>query len=619
MHSEEKEVRQKMRLDLWKNLFRFALEYKREFLSLGIMLVGTAVLEALSPFITGWVIDTIILGKKLKLLPAFIAVYCIYINLDALFVKGFIDRGGRIEMGVNYSIRKKAFEKIQELSFSYYDKTNSGWIMSRVTSDVGRLADVMAWCLIDGIWGTTRMVFSIVLLFAYEFRLAIVTLSVCIPIIIVSIFIERRLTEQSREVRALNSKLTQEFSEGIKGARTVKTLVCENDRSRRFAGMAGTMKRAAVRLKVFSALYLPIIMSLGYGGTILAIVVGSSLAQTGAISTGVLVAFIFASLQFFDPVSELARVFTEIQYAQASGERVIGLLETKSDIVDSETAKQELREHKLRNKNLPKLKGHITFEHVSFAYIPEKLVLHDFSLDVKPGSKIALVGETGSGKSTIVNLACRFYEPTGGKIYIDGKDYRNLPLEFLYANLGYVLQSPYLFTGTIRENIRYGKLDATDLEVEKAANHVYAHEFITELEQGYDTQVGEGGTLLSVGQKQLISFARAVIADPAFLILDEATSSVDTETEKLIQKALREVLKNRTSFVIAHRLSTIVDADSILVLKHGRVVEQGNHTSLMKHRGYYWKLFTSQFIEKAESEILGFTVQYDDDDKATSA
>lgn len=619
MHSEDKEIRQKMRIDLWKNLFRFALEYKREFLSLGVMLIGTAILEALSPFITGWVIDTIILGKKLNLLPAFIAVYFMYINFDAFFVKGFIDRGGRIEMGVNYSIRKKAFEKIQELSFSYYDKTNSGWIMARVTSDVGRLADVMAWCLIDGVWGATRMIFSIVLLFAYEWRLALVTLSVCLPIIIVSVFIERRLTEQSREVRALNSKLTQEFSEGIKGARTVKTLVCEHDRIEHFAVKTRTMKQAAVKLKIFSASYLPIIMSLGYGGTILAIVVGSSLAQTGAISTGVLVAFIFASLQFFDPVSELARVFTEIQYAQASGERVMGFLETTSDIADSETAQHELTEHKNGNKTLTKLKGRITFEHVSFAYVPEKPVLHDFSLDAKPGSKIALVGETGSGKSTVVNLACRFYEPTSGKIFIDSKDYKDIPLEFLYANLGYVLQSPYLFTGTIRENIRYGKLDATDLEIEDAAKHAYAHDFIMGLEQGYDTQVGEGGTLLSVGQKQLISFARAVIADPAFLILDEATSSVDTETEKLIQKALREVLKNRTSFVIAHRLSTIVDADCILVLKHGRVVEQGNHESLMKLRGYYWKLFTSQFIEKAESEVLGFALQYDDEEDATSA
>lgn len=379
------------------------------------------------------------------------------------------------------------------------------------------------------------------------------------------------------------------------------------------------MKQAAVKLKIFSASYLPIIMSFGYGGTILAIVVGSSLAQTVAISTGVLVAFIFASLQFFDLVSELARVFTEIQYAQASGERVMGFLETKTDIAGFEAAQQELTEHKNGNKTLPKLNGRITFNHVSFAYVPEKIVLHDFSLDVKPGSKIALVGETGSGKSTIVNLACRFYEPTSGKIFIDGKDYKDIPLEFLYANLGYVLQSPSLFTGTIRENIRYGKLDATDLEIEDAAKHVYAHDFIMELEQGYDTQVGEGGTLLSVGQKQLISFARAVIADPSFLILDEATSSVDTETEKHIQKALREVLKNRTSFVIAHRLSTIVDADCILVLKHGHVVEQGNHKRLMKLRGYYWKLFTSQFIEKAESEVLGFALQYDDEEDATSA
>jgi ATP-binding cassette subfamily B protein len=256
---------------------------------------------------------------------------------------------------------------------------------------------------------------------------------------------------------------------------------------------------------------------------------------------------------------------------------------------------------------------------VTFEYVENKPVLKDFSLAVQAGQKIALVGETGSGKSTIVNLACHFYEPSQGTIRIEGEDYRNIPLEHLYANLGYVLQTPYLFTGTIRENIRYGRLDASDEEVEAAARNVFADEFIRGLEKGYDTEVGEGGTLLSVGQKQLISFARAVIADPAFLILDEATSSVDTETEKLIQKALAEVLKGRTSFIIAHRLSTIVDADVIVVLRHGTVLEQGRHAELMKAKGYYWKLFTSQFIEKAESEVLGFTLSFDEEPEETSA
>lgn len=619
MDTEEKEVRQKVRLDLWKSLFRFALEYKKEFLGLALLLIGTAMLEAASPFITGWVIDTIILGGKVKLLPAFVLVYFVYLNLDAIFVKAFIDKGGRVEMGVNFSIRRKAFEKIQELSFSYYDKTNSGWIMSRVTSDVGRLADVMAWCLIDGVWGVTRMIFSVVLLFAYEWRLALVTLSACIPIAVISILLERRLTEQSREVRALNSKLTAEFSEGIKGARTVKTLVCEENRMKQFAEKTLTMKNAAVKLKMLSASYLPLIMTLGYIGTILAIIVGSSLSTGGMISTGVLVAFIFASLQFFDPVSELARVFTEIQYAQASGERVMSLLTTKSEIVDSEAAISRIEELRSAGSRMPKLAGAIDFDHVTFEYVQNKPVLKDFSLAVQAGQKIALVGETGSGKSTIVNLACHFYEPSRGTIRIDGDDYRNIPLEHLYANLGYVLQTPYLFTGTIRENIRYGRLDATDLEVEAAAKNVFADEFIRGLEKGYDTEVGEGGTLLSVGQKQLISFARAVIADPAFLILDEATSSVDTETEKLIQKALAEVLKNRTSFIIAHRLSTIVDADAIVVLRHGVVLEQGRHAELMKAKGYYWKLFTSQFIEKAESEVLGFTLSFDEELEETSA
>jgi ATP-binding cassette subfamily B protein len=301
----------------------------------------------------------------------------------------------------------------------------------------------------------------------------------------------------------------------------------------------------------------------------------------------VLVAFVSYAMQFFDPVREIARIFAELQMAHAAAERVLGLLNTVPEIQDPPGLEGEW----------PPLQGGVEFENVSFAYNPQEPVLDDFNLKVEPGQTVALVGETGSGKSTIVNLVCRFYEPTSGRILIDGVDYRERPLAWLQGSLGYVLQSPHLFSGTVRDNIRYGNLQASDEEVERAAKLVNAHEFITKLSKGYDTEVGEGGGLLSTGQKQLISFARAILADPKIFVLDEATSSIDTETEMLIQDAIRTILTGRTSFIIAHRLSTVRSADVILVIRDGKVQEKGTHEELMAAKGYYYKLYTNQFLE----------------------
>lgn len=601
---EDTDFRQPFKLAVWKGLLRYALPYKKSFGILAVMMMLVASIDALSPFITGWVLDSVIIAGRLDFLPRALLVYAVMMSVQALVIKLFIDRAGRIEMGMNYAIRQAAFDKLQDLSFSYFDKTSSGWIMARLTSDIGKLADMIAWGAVDMVWGGTMMLVMAGLMFARDWKLALVTFSVVVPLLLISILVERSLMERSRLVRKTNSKLTQAFSEGIRGARVVKTLAAEQVQNRKFGELSLSMRRSSVRQARLSAFYLPAVIVLGYVGTALALWQGGGSVLAGSLSYGTLVAFVFSALQFFDPVTDLARIFADVQYAQASAERVVGLIDAVPGIVDSPEALAREKCRLLNGEPVPRLKGAVEFEHVTFSYLENQDVLSDFCLSVAPGTTVALVGETGSGKTTIVNLACRFYEPVSGRILLDGTDYRELPLAWLHGNLGYVLQQPYLFSGSIRENIRYGKLTASDEQVERAARLVKAHDFIMTMEQGYDAPVGEGGSLLSTGQKQLVSLARAVLADPAILVLDEATSSVDTETERLVQDAIGVVLQGRTSFVVAHRLSTIVDADLILVMKDGLVQEQGTHRELLARGGYYTRLFEAQFLEEREEAIL---------------
>jgi ATP-binding cassette subfamily B protein len=341
---------------------------------------------------------------------------------------------------------------------------------------------------------------------------------------------------------------------------------------------------------------MPIVTLLGSIGAGLVLWRGGDGVIAGTVSYGTMSVFIMFAVQFFFPIRDMARIFTDLQSAQASAERILSLLETKPDIKDDV---EVITKYGADKEKWPKITGNIEFRNVSFAYKTGEKVLDNFSLTVKPGETIALVGETGAGKSTIVNLACRFYEPTDGKIFIDGYDYTRMPMLWLHSNLGYVLQNPHLFSGTIRDNIMYGKLDATEEEMIRASKLVNLHPIVERMEKGYDTEVGEGGSLLSTGEKQLVSFARAIISDPAIFVLDEATSSVDTETERLIQQAIKNILKNRTSFIIAHRLSTIRSADRILVIRDGKIIEQGTHSFLLSQKGYYARLYRNQFIMMA--------------------
>ncbi|MDD4835412.1 MAG: ABC transporter ATP-binding protein, partial [Lutispora sp.] len=417
---------------------------------------------------------------------------------------------------------------------------------------------------------------------------------------------QQKILKAHRKIRKINSRITGALNEGITGAKTTKTLVREEENLQEFKELTLSMYNSSVKAAVYSAIYLPLVLTLGSIGTGMAMWYGGKAVILESISYGTLVLFISYTIQFFEPVMDLARIFSELQSAQASAERIISLIDTEPEITDTTEVLERYGDaFNPKPENWPEIKGNIVFKNVSFSYKDGEKVLEDFNLNVKAGQSIALVGETGSGKSTIVNLLCRFYEPERGEILIDGTNYKERSQAWLQSNLGYVLQAPHLFSGTVWDNIRYGKLDAEEDDIIRAAKMVNAHEFIMKLEKGYETEVGEGGNRLSTGEKQLVSFARAILADPRIFVLDEATSSVDTETEKIIQDAIQKVLKGRTSFIIAHRLSTIRSSDRILVISDGKMIEDGNHTKLMEEKGHYYRLYTNQFLQEQESEILG--------------
>ena len=545
-----------------------------------------------------YAIDNFIVVHNTSGTVLFFVIYALVVVIQAIIIKVMISYAGYIETGICYDIRKDGFEHLQELSFSYYDTTPVGWMMSRLTSDIWRLGHTLSWGLTDFAWGLCMMVITSIVMLVLEWKLALLTFIVIPVLFLVSIYFQKRILLHHRDIRKTNSLITAAFNEGIQGVKTTKTLVREEGNLNDFKKITLEMNRKSISAATFAAIYMPIVALLGSTAASIVIWQGGNRLMLETLSYGTLAAFINYAIQFFFPIRDMARIFTDLQSAQASAERIMSLLETKPDIMDNT---EELAKNRLNDrKNWPKIKGNIIFENVSFAYKTGEKVLENFNLTVKAGEKIALVGDTGSGKSTIVNLACRFYEPTGGRILIDGYDYTKMPMMWLHSNLGYVLQTPHLFSGTIKENILYGKLDATDEEIIRASKLVNLHDIVMQMEKGYDTPVGEGGSLLSTGEKQLVSFARAVISDPAIFVLDEATSSVDTETEHLIQDAIANILQNRTSFMIAHRLSTIRSADRILVIRDGKIIEEGTHNDLLARKGHYAKLYTSQYTMQLE-------------------
>lgn len=603
--NQEQEYNKKFDFGLWIKLLKYAKPYKKLMIGLGFVMICVAGIDVAFPLMTKYAIDHFAVTGSMEGMQRFAIGYAALIAVQAFNVYMLIAIAGKIDMGICYDIRRHGFKRLQELSFSYYDKTAVGWLMARMTSDTSRLADTMAWGLVDFVWGMTMMTGIAGVMLVINWKLALLSLSVMPVVALLSIYFQQKILKAYRRVRKTNSKITGAFNEGISGAKTTKTLVREEKNLEEFKVLTGEMYSSSVQAAIFSSIYLPLVLALGSIGTALALWFGGKGVLLQTLSYGTMVLFVQYTIQFFEPVRELARIFAELQSAQASAERILSMVDTEPDITDSVEVIEKYGQSANAQKEVwPEIKGNITFDHVSFAYKDGERVLEDFSLEVKAGETIALVGETGSGKSTIVNLACRFYQPTEGQILIDGMDYTNMPIAWLQSNLGYVLQTPHLFSGTVKDNIRYGKLDATDEEIIRAAKLVNAHEFINKLEKGYDSEVGEGGNRLSTGEKQLVSFARAILANPRIFVLDEATSSIDTETEHIIQEAIKKVLEGRTSFIIAHRLSTIRSADRILVIRDGRVTEQGSHKQLMKLKGYYYRLYTNQFMEEQELQLL---------------
>lgn len=590
---------------IWERLLAYALNHKKTFFTVIIINTFAAAGSILFPLLTKYAIDNFVEKNTVEGLGLFSIIYVGLVLLQAWGIAVFIRCCGKLESHIAYDIRQQAFKKLQELSFSFFDKTAVGYLMARMVSDIGRLSDMIAWTLVDLSWVLFYIIGIVIALLVLNFKLALLVLLVVPPLAVISFFFQRLILKHQREVRKVNSRITGAFNEGIMGAMTSKTLVREQANANEFHSLTGEMRHISQRATKYSAIFIPLVMLLGSVGTALAVGQGGRLVMVMGLSFGTFAAFITYTMNLFDPIQELAGSLAEMQIAQASAERVFGLLDTPCDIVDSASVLEKYGDvFHPRRSNWESIKGDIQFENVTFSYKGGEKVLTDFNLSVRAGETIALVGETGSGKSTIVNLVCRFYEPTKGRILVDGRDYRERSQLWLQDRLGYVLQTPHLFSGTIGDNIRYGRKDASAEEVSAAARMVSAEEFILRLDCGYETQVGEGGARLSTGEKQLISFARVILADPRIFVLDEATSSIDTETEQLIQQAITQVLKDRTSFIVAHRLSTIRNAHRILVINGGKIVEMGNHRELIRQKGYYYNLYTTQFQEEASDRIL---------------
>jgi ATP-binding cassette subfamily B protein len=546
-----------------------------------------AVLDSYFTYLGKLIIDNGIVAQDRQALFRIIATYGALIAVQAVGFLAMIYTAGVLGERVQYDLRRKLFNHLQELSLSYYNRTPVGWIMSRVTSDSERIAQLVTWGMLDVTWAAMSIVTSIFFMVRINWRLTLIVVAIIPVLFVVAVQFKKRIIVEYRNVRKINSKITGAFNENITGVRVVKALGREEQNLWEFGELATQMYRSGFHAAWLSALFLPIVQFIAAIAVGSIVFYGGLQAQVGGMTVGGIAAFVSYVTFMMWPVQDLARVYADMQHAIASAERVFSLVDAEPEVADRPGAVDP-----------GSIRGDIEFDHVDFYYEPDKPVLTNFSLVVKRGETIALVGPTGGGKSTIVNLICRFFEPRAGTICIGGRDYTELSLHAIQSRIGIVLQTPHLFSGSVQENIRYGCLTATDVAVEEAAKLAGAHDFIVTLDGGYGAEVGEGGNRLSVGQKQLISLARAVLAEPEIFVMDEATSSVDTLTEALIQRGMETLMEGRTSFIIAHRLSTIKRADRILVIEGGRITEMGTHAELLRAGGHYYRLYTQQFRQE---------------------
>lgn len=602
VNQEEVFTDESLDISLWIKIMSLMKNQKKQLILAFTFVFAESLITIFLPILNRHAVDVFFVGQgSTQDIVLFASAYFVLITLQAYLIYEFIYRSGKIEMAVSYETRNKSMKKLQELPFSYYDVTDSGWIMARVTSDINRLSAILSWSLVDLVWGSFMMILLIVVMLFVNVKLALIIIVVLPFVFKVSSWFQKKMLRNYRDIRAINSQVTSSFSEGISGAKTTKTLALEESQYKEFESLTSSMREKAMHAIFLSSLYIPSVIFLSTLSEAGILWIGSEMVLKNIIAIGTLIMFTQYAGQFFQPLRNIASILAQLQMAQASAERVISLLETEVELNDSpEVIEKYGTILDPKEENYQKIKGDIEFKNVDFYYNENEIILEDFNLKIERNQSIALVGETGSGKSTIVNLICRFYEPRSGQILIDGIDYKNKSIAYLRSQLGYVLQSPHLFSGSIKENIRFAKLDASEEEIIEVCKLVGAHDFIMGLEDDYDFDVGEGGDRLSSGQKQLISFARALLVDPAIIVLDEATSSIDTETEAVIQFAIDSLLKDKTSIIIAHRLSTIENVDRILLIDKGKIKEDGSHEELMNKKGMYYELYTSQ----VEDDVL---------------
>lgn len=603
---EEQEYNKPFSFQIWAKMLPFFKPYKKYFaitIGLNLLLAGV---DVLVPLFQSYAIDHFIAPDTLDGIGSFAGTYVAMILLQTIFVYVSVRAATIIEMNVGKDLKWAQFEHLQTLSFSYYNTTPVGYIHARVMSDTLRIAGMTAWGLVDMFWAFVYVISVFGIMFLLNWKLALIIMLIVPCIALLTVYFQNKILHWNRKVRKINSQITNAYNEGITGVRTSKSMVIEEDNQENFRGITKQMHRAAIHSAKLNAVYIPTILLFSSVASAIVLARGGYMVQEELIQLGTLSVFISYAVVIFEPIQQLARLLADLISCQANIERVTDLLEQEPNVCDSPEVEAKYGDmFHPKKENWEEIKGDIVFEDVFFRYPDGKeYVLEHFNLHVPAGTNVAIVGETGAGKSTLVNLLGRFFEPTKGRILIDGKDYRLRSQLWLHSQIGYVLQNPHLFSGTLYDNIRYGNLDATDEEIREAARQVSADTVAEKLEKGYDSDVGESGGRLSTGEKQLISFARAILANPRIFVLDEATSSIDTQTEQLIQKATDHLLKGHTSFVIAHRLSTIRKADVILVVKDGKIIEQGSHRELLNKKGYYYELYSKQFEEEAAMGIL---------------
>ena len=572
-------------INVFKDLIKFyKIEYKKLYMLMFVVVIS-GILQAVVPLSIKLLTDDFITKQNLKgFIIAGIGFFSLVI-ISTLAIYSFYVFGGKLEYQVSKEIRKSVFERIEKFSLTNIKKYETGELISRLTSDVQKLSEVFSWGVIDACHSIIVLLISISIMLYLSYTLTLMLFLILPAIYIVTVIFQKNILKFQRKVRDYNSKIIRSYTESLSYIKTIKALGIEDKKKKEFKAYNEKYRKYNLLSILISAIFVPTVMFVASIGVGFAFNFSSISVMRNVMTYGAFLSFLTYSFQIFEPFKMLAQIFTDLKSAQASAERVFQILYEEDEILEEKESDLDFE-------------GNIKFENVSFHYFDDdKLILKDFNFEIKNGESVAFIGSTGSGKSTIVNLICKFYNPTSGDIYLDGINYRNIDKTCLYNNLGYVLQQPQLFSISIKENIKFGNENATDEEILKVCNLLGIDEFISKLPNGIDTVIGETGYNISGGQKQLISFARALIKNPKLLVLDEATSSIDTETEKIIQNKMKDILKGKTSIIVAHRLSTIKHCDKIVLIENGNILEQGTHLELLDKKGIYYKMYISEELK----------------------